>query len=135
MATMSPDDSRAVSAGTVRDILIGGRAPKTDPLGLRIRGAWITGRLDLDNVRSEVFLELTDCHLPAGLTARNASLPAVTSANCRVEGNDSPAVDLTGAAATDAGGRLMVTGWALQLLAWAFGSLFIADFTSAVRKT
>ena len=30
---------------------------------------------------------------------------------------------------------LTITGWALRLLAWAFASLFIAGFTSAVRKT
>jgi hypothetical protein len=28
-----------------------------------------------------------------------------------------------------------VSGWALQLLAWAFATLFIAGFTGAVRKT
>ncbi|MFI7209391.1 hypothetical protein [Micromonospora aurantiaca (nom. illeg.)] len=96
VATMSWDGSRAVPAEAIRQILIGGQQPKTDPLGLRIRGACVSGRLDLDNVRSEVSLELTDCYLPAGLAARNASLPAVTLANCRVEGGNSPALDLAG---------------------------------------
>jgi hypothetical protein len=28
-----------------------------------------------------------------------------------------------------------VAGWGLQLLAWAFATLFVAGFTGAVRKT
>jgi len=34
-----------------------------------------------------------------------------------------------------AGQILTMTGWALRLLAWAFATLFIAGFTSAVRRT
>jgi len=30
---------------------------------------------------------------------------------------------------------LTAAGWVLQLLAWAFAALFIAGFTSAVRRT
>lgn len=43
----------------------------------------------------------------------------------------------TRCAATDTttGQILTVAGWALRLLAWAFATLFIAGFTSAVRKT
>ena len=33
------------------------------------------------------------------------------------------------------GELLAVAGWSLQLLAWAFATLFIAGFTGAVRKT
>jgi hypothetical protein len=36
---------------------------------------------------------------------------------------------------TAAGQMLAVGGWILQLLAWAFATLFVAGFTSAVRKT
>lgn len=36
---------------------------------------------------------------------------------------------------TSAGGWLTVEGWVLQVLAWAFATLFVAGFTSAVRKT
>jgi hypothetical protein len=38
------------------------------------------------------------------------------------------------ATTSGAGQVLTVTGWALRLLAWAFATLFIAGFTSAVRK-
>ncbi|MEV0112779.1 hypothetical protein AB0H77_05910 [Streptomyces sp. NPDC050844] len=36
---------------------------------------------------------------------------------------------------TAAGQALTATGWTLQACAWAFATLFIAGFTSAVRKT
>lgn len=36
---------------------------------------------------------------------------------------------------TAAGQTLTIAGWILQLLAWSFATLFIAGFTSAVRKT
>jgi hypothetical protein len=36
---------------------------------------------------------------------------------------------------TAAGQTLTIAGWLLRLLAWAFATLFIAGFTSAVRKT
>ncbi|MFE0130056.1 hypothetical protein ACFWY6_00435 [Streptomyces sp. NPDC059037] len=36
---------------------------------------------------------------------------------------------------TAAGQALTATGWTLQACAWAFVALFVAGFTSAVRKT
>lgn len=36
---------------------------------------------------------------------------------------------------TTTGQTLAITGWTLRTLAWAFATLFIAGFTSAVRKT
>jgi hypothetical protein len=38
------------------------------------------------------------------------------------------------ATTTPVGQTLTVIGWILQLLAWTFATLFIAGFTSAVRK-
>jgi hypothetical protein len=37
--------------------------------------------------------------------------------------------------ASTTGQVLTVAGWGLQLLAWAFATLFVAGFTGAVRKT
>ncbi|MEV6947100.1 hypothetical protein AB0N07_35095, partial [Streptomyces sp. NPDC051172] len=45
------------------------------------------------------------------------------------------AQDLCTPAGTRAGQTLTVTGWLLQLAAWASATLFIAGFTGAVRKT
>ena len=37
--------------------------------------------------------------------------------------------------ASTTGQVLTAAGWGLQLLAWAFATLFVAGFTGAVRKT
>ena len=37
--------------------------------------------------------------------------------------------------ASATGQVLTLAGWGLQLLAWAFATLFVAGFTGAVRKT
>jgi hypothetical protein len=55
----------------------------------------------------------------------DTALPLIkTDARARCDVTDTPAGDL-----------LTVAGWALQILAWAFATLFIAGFTGAVRKT
>jgi hypothetical protein len=36
---------------------------------------------------------------------------------------------------TSSGHHLIIAGWILHALAWAFATLFIAGFTAAVRKT
>ena len=56
------------------------------------------------------------------------NLPAGTSV-ARVD------CDLTGHSARVTAAWLSGIGWALRLLAWTFAALFIAGFTSAVRKT
>jgi hypothetical protein len=43
--------------------------------------------------------------------------------------------DLTTDSASVTAAWLSVAGWVLRLLAWVFAALFIAGFTSAVRKT
>jgi hypothetical protein len=56
-AAMRPwGDSRTCRATVIRDILLG-RLASPDPDGLQLRGARITGRLDLDNLITNVSLE------------------------------------------------------------------------------
>ena len=43
--------------------------------------------------------------------------------------------DLTKDSASATAAWLTAVGWVLRLLAWVFAALFIAGFTSAVRKT
>jgi len=52
---------RTCRATVIRDILRGRLAADPDPHGLRLRGARITGRLDLANLTTEINLELKDC--------------------------------------------------------------------------
>jgi hypothetical protein len=59
--------SRTCDATVIRDILRGRLAAGPDPHGLRLRGAKITGRLDLENLTTGVNLELRDCLLEEGI--------------------------------------------------------------------
>jgi hypothetical protein len=94
-AMRSWGESRACRASVIRDILRGRIAADADPHGLRLRGAWITGRLDLENLVTNVSLELKDCLLEEGLNARDARLAVVVLAGCQIEHPAGPPLDLT----------------------------------------
>ena len=75
-AMRSWGESRSCRASVIRDILRGRLAADIDPHGVRLRGARVTGRLDLENLTTDVCLELEDCLLEEGVVARDARLPA-----------------------------------------------------------
>jgi len=77
--------SRTCGATVIRDILRGRLAADPDPHGLRLRGARITGRLDLENLTTDVNLELKDCFLEEGILAGNARLASVDLGGCQIE--------------------------------------------------
>jgi hypothetical protein len=84
-AMRSWDDSRTCPAAVIRDILLGRLVADPDPHGLRLRGARISGRLDLEDLATDVNLELRDCFLEEGVLARGARLAAVALTRCRIE--------------------------------------------------
>jgi hypothetical protein len=84
------------SATVIRDILRGRLAADPDPHGLRLRGARIAGRLDLENLTTDVSLELKDCLLEEGVLARHARLASVSLADCQIEHPAKPPLDGTG---------------------------------------
>ena len=84
-AMRSWGETRTCRATVIRDILRGRLAPDTDPHGLRLRGARIIGRLDLENLTTDVNFELKDCLLQEGLFADNAFLATVGLAGCQLE--------------------------------------------------
>ena len=86
-------DSRTCRASVIRDILRGRLAADRDPHGLRLRGARITGRLDLENVTTDVNLELADCILEEGVLARDACLAFVALTGCQFEHPAEPPLD------------------------------------------
>jgi hypothetical protein len=87
--------SQTCSASVIRDILRGRLAPDPDPHGLRLRGAKITGRLDLENVTADVHLELRDCLLEEGVLAQSAHLAFVGLTGCHIEHPTEPPLDGT----------------------------------------
>ena len=86
-------DSRTCRASVIRGILRGRLVADPDPHGLRLRGARITGRLDLENLATDVNLELADCLLEEGILARDARLACVVLARCHIEHPAEPPLD------------------------------------------
>src|SRR5262249_53481637 len=69
-------------------------AADPDPHGLRLRGARITGRLDLENLATDFWLELRDCLMEEGLLARDARLAGLVLAGCQIEHPTEPPLDV-----------------------------------------
>ena len=77
-------DARTCRATVIRDILRGRLVADPDPHGLRLRGARISGRLDLENLTTDINLELSDCLLEEGILARDARLAFVGLLGCQI---------------------------------------------------
>ena len=92
-AMRSWGDSRTCQASVIRDILRGRLGADPDPHGLRLRGARITGRLDLENLAADFWLELRDCLLAEGVLARDARLAGLVLAGCQIEHPTEPPLD------------------------------------------
>jgi hypothetical protein len=73
----SSDEQHIIPAGWIRDLLRGRSGQDLDPLGVRVTGARITGKLDLDSVECKVGLALCKCWLDEPVTARGARLPSL----------------------------------------------------------
>jgi hypothetical protein len=89
-------ESRTCRASVIRDILRGRLAVDPDSHGLRLRGARITGRLDLENLITDVRLDLADCLLGEGVLARGARLASISLAGCQIEHATEPPLDAAG---------------------------------------
>ncbi|PWR12588.1 hypothetical protein DKT68_02815 [Micromonospora acroterricola] len=102
-AMRSWGDDRTISASVIRELVRGRLVSEPDPHGLRLRGARIVGQIDLENVTSDLALELRDCLLPGGVNLRNARLSVVALTGCRIEqatGSADAALDATRCAAS-----------------------------------
>jgi len=87
-------ESRTCRASVIRDILRGRLAADPDPHGLRLRGARISGRLDLENLATGVNLELSDCLLEDGILARDARMARIALNGCQIEHPAEPPLDV-----------------------------------------
>jgi hypothetical protein len=92
-AMQSWGESRTCRATVIRDILRGRFAADPDPHGLRLRGARITGRIDLEILTTEVNFELEDCLLEEGLFAQDAQLASLSLTRCQLEHPTEPPLD------------------------------------------
>jgi hypothetical protein len=135
-AMRSWGESRTVRASVLRDIMRGRLAPDPDPHGLRLRGARIEGRLDLENVTSTVALKLTDCLLDEGINVCDAHLAFVSLNGCRLHHPVGPSVDATRLVATRLDlERAVVTGrnWLGALIA-SRAHLGVLDCIGAILR-
>jgi hypothetical protein len=89
-AMRSWGDDRTCRAIVIRDILRGRFALDPDPHGLQLRGARISGRLDLEYLSTDVNLQLEDCLLDEGVLAHDACLAAVGFRGCQLEHSTEP---------------------------------------------
>ncbi|WP_203719049.1 hypothetical protein [Asanoa siamensis] len=114
----------AISAAVIRDLLRGRLGGDADPHGLRLRGARIDGRVDLENVTSDLALELHECVLPGGVDLRNAALRSVALVGCRISAapGDVP-VDATRLAARTLSLEGSTVDGTVRLLAARLGTL------------
>jgi hypothetical protein len=87
---------RTIRAWVVRDIARGRLAPDPDPHGLRLRGARIAGRVDLDNITSAVAIHLSNCILDKGLSARGSRLTDLALVRCWLEHPTRAGIDADG---------------------------------------
>ena len=85
--------ARTCRATVIREILRGRLAAEPDPHGLRLRGARITGRLDLANLSTKVNFELHDCLLEEGVVAPDAHLATLGLSGCHLEHPTEPPLD------------------------------------------
>jgi hypothetical protein len=75
-------ETQTVDANDLRDLLRGRICTDPDSRGLRLRGAVIRGRLDLNYVTTTVKLTLLDCLLEEGITADTAHLASLSLQRC-----------------------------------------------------
>lgn len=75
-----------VRAEVVRDVLLGRLVAAPDPRGLRLTGATVVGRLDLDGLRTGVRIQLRGCDFPDGIWLRGATVPLLDLGGSRVAG-------------------------------------------------
>jgi hypothetical protein len=68
------EPGRTIRADVIREIVRGRLAADADPRGLRLRGARVAGRIDLENITRDLEVRLFNCFLPDGILLRDATL-------------------------------------------------------------
>lgn len=95
-AMRSWGEAQTCRAIVIRDILRGRLTPDPDPRGVRLRGARISGRLDLENLSTDLNLDLKDCFLDEGILLRDAHLASVSLIGCQIEHLTEPPLEADG---------------------------------------
>jgi len=83
---VSDDEQYLIRAEVIRDILLGNHLEDSEPRGLRLARARITGRLDLDRLTPIMGLALSFCALNHPLSMRGTHLPWLTLSGTQLPG-------------------------------------------------
>lgn len=82
---LADEEDRGIRASVIRDLVRGRLVDDPDPRGVRLRRGVIEGRIDLQKVVSDIWLELTDCDLLGGVSLRDARIAGFVATGCRIE--------------------------------------------------
>ncbi len=77
--------TNTLRAGVLRALLLGLTSHAVDPKGLRLRGAWISGTLDLQGADCGLDITFTNCRLN-GVNMVNAQLRGLHVSGCHMRG-------------------------------------------------
>jgi hypothetical protein len=92
----APDQQPRVQAQLLCELLTGISRPDTTARALRLRGAWITGELDLEAASLRCPLVLDGCSFERTVILREAQAPAVRLRGCGVPGVEAQQLDTRG---------------------------------------
>ncbi|SLN33687.1 hypothetical protein [Roseisalinus antarcticus] len=81
----APEEAVRLRAGFLRHLLMAADSP-LDGRGLRLRGAWIEGALDLHGADCPRDITLRDCHMTEAMTLVNAQLRGLHVSGSRIHG-------------------------------------------------
>ncbi|PSL57111.1 hypothetical protein B0I31_10288 [Saccharothrix carnea] len=89
------DPAHVIRADVIRDLLLG-RHGELDPRGVRVSGARIVDRLDLDHVTAAAGVELLGCVITEPITAEYAVLPRLNLRGSRTTALHADGLRITG---------------------------------------
>jgi hypothetical protein len=91
------DDSRQVRAELIRVLLMGGpEVPRLHETGIRLGGAWISGRLDLEGCRIARDIGLADCRFDYEPVLRSAVIDSLILDGSALPGLDADRIEARG---------------------------------------
>lgn len=93
----APNHDNIVSGELIRFLVLEGDARHpVHELGVWLKGAWIEGDIDLECVRSPVFVALRDCHVAGLFRAVDAELPGLNLEGTLLHGIDAARLAMKG---------------------------------------
>ena len=93
----SPNDNNQIRAELIRHLMLGGcKDVPVHQTGVMLRGAYITGELNLENCSSDFCLYLADCRFEQAPNLVSATLHALYLPGCSLPGLDAQRLNLRG---------------------------------------